>query len=523
MAFPLTPEPTDRIQSGSSEGGGVFVPLDTLTTNAVNRGLSDLHVPTWLGLLASNIAARTVIFHPLQLSVVRKRVTRAEKPPSVLTQLRAAYKGGVVTFPSPVCRGGSTSAYPLQNPLLPCDLGKGGVRGCYRGLGTALLANLIGEVSYLFTLETFMDRIARSTTSSYEQTLALHQGFNNAQRDINNLTYRTQDKEGFCTPSIAAALGAMLGDLVSLIIITPAVIVCNRQMTAGYGMTSSNSYKSMFSTFNEVWNLHQLYPRPSKMVNSNSFYSKTTCVSRWVWLKNGFNGIYKGFNAGLLRIPSSGCWWAVYTKTKEAMYTLATPTLIQWNGERNSEEIRSIKFSNGETTGTTRSIWQHNWFLSLTDNPLLNATASAMASVCTTLLFNPIAVIQTRLQVLPENYWNQKLAAAGVKAATQDGIVGASDSRLGLKPIKSRSNIHPFKRIHIIAVDILQREGLRAFFKGSSVNVAVAVLDGLVFSFIFEFTKLGSDKNFIANISPVEVTPVKEIIKVKGKGHDIWE
>ncbi|CCW61269.1 unnamed protein product [Phytomonas sp. EM1] len=524
MTFPLMSESADSAHRGGSDGvGSVFPPLETLSTNAVNRGLSDLHLPTWLGLLAANITARTIIFHPLQLSVVRKRVTRAEKPPSVFAQIRAAYKGGVVTFSSQECRSGSAGARSLVKATVPCDLGRGGVRGCYRGLGAALVANLIGEVSYLLTLESFMENMARSSTSFYPNTLILDHGIDDTQQYTTKFKYGTQEKEGFCTPSISAALGAMLGDLVSLIIIAPVVIICNRQMTAGYGMTAGNRYQSIFGTFSEVWNLHQVNPKSVAMGTRNSFCSGATCTLQWLWFRNGFKGIYQGFNAGLLRIPSSGCWWAVYTKTKEAMYTLATPTLNQWKEERASEEIRSGRTLSGDTAGTTKSIWQYNWFLSPTDNPLLNATASTVASVITTVLFNPIAVIQTRLQVLPDNYWNEKLAARSGKSTIQGEIVGVPDSKLCVESMKSRSTIHPFKRIHIIATDLVQKEGLRAFFKGASVNVAVAVLDGLVFSLIFEFTKLGSDKQFITNNLLDQNTLEKGSMKEEGKGHGLWE
>lgn len=413
---------------------------DGLSTNAVTRNLSNLHTPTWLALLAANITTRTLIFHPIQLAISRKRVTREDTAPTVWHLLRTAYRGD------------------------GDRLGRGGIRSCYRGLGTALVCNLLGETSYLFTLETMKEQVTQRRTSS-ETSVGVE-----------------KDEAGaFSADSYSSAIGGMSGDLVSLVLVTPFVVVCNRQMTAGYGMAASNRYVTAAENFRVIWNLHQ----------TSSINSPSSARRGWLSCRNGFQGLYQGFSAGLLRIPSSGCWWGLYTKSKEVLYTVAAPTLTRWE----QDQLRTAA-SRGAPTATSPSsraaFWRQNWFLSPTDNPLLNATAGIIASVITTLLFNPMAVIQTRQQSLPPRFWETVSATSSRHAeATTQTTVKTAKWRIRL------ISLLPFRRVYYVASDLVKREGVRGFLKGAPANITVAVFDGVIFTLLFEFTKLGSDVEFL--------------------------
>lgn len=420
----------------------------SLSTNAVTRNFSDLHAPTWFGLLSANIAARTLLFHPIQLAISRKRVTRESTPPTVWGLMKAAY------------RGGTTSAYGPSCSIGQYNFGKGGVRGVYRGVGAALLCNLAGETSYLFTLEAMKEYVARPKSRARDEDAGTTLISSSSSTSSPSQVLDRDAGTIFAASSSSAAIGAMCGDLVALLLVSPLVIVCNRQMTAGYSMAASNSYRTIPQTFKAVWGLYQQEP--------------TRQVSRLDRVRRGFSGLYQGLSAGLLRIPSSGCWWGLYTKSKEAIYTVAAPTLARWEQERPERSTAAAAAPSQPT-----SLWQQNWLLSPTDNPLLNAMAGILASVCTTLLFNPIAVIQTRQQSLPPHFWREA------------SVTGA------VAPQRIWKTSLPFRRVYHVAQDLIRKEGLRGFFKGAPANISVAVMDGVIFALLFEFTKLGSDVQFL--------------------------
>ncbi|EPY34380.1 mitochondrial carrier protein [Angomonas deanei] len=387
---------------------------NTKTTTAVNRSLSDLHTPTWLALLSSNIIVRTIFFHPINLAIARKRVSQESKPPSLVEMIKLAYHG---------------NNHNLKNKNNNINLGVGGIRGSYRGVGAAMFCNVLGEVSFLWTLETLKESFLQNKNS-----------------DNNNNMYEGN--------SVLTALGAMAGDAVALITVTPFVIVANRQMTAQYGLTKENHYKNVSQTFRQVWQTYQNN-------NNNNVKNK---------IKSGLRGLYQGTSAGLLRIPSSGVWWYSYSKTKELLYEVSAPFLA----EKKTEWERTLK-NNNNNENQNLNIFQRS-LLSSTDNPILNAAAGTVASVLTTLLFNPLQVIQVRQQTLATSYF--------------DTLIKHSNKN---KSLFYKMYASSFQKTVVVARDIAEKEGLKSFFKGVTANVSVAVADGIIFSLLFEFTKLGSD------------------------------
>ncbi|RNF11271.1 putative mitochondrial carrier protein [Trypanosoma rangeli] len=374
------------------------IPSESFSTNAVNRSLSDLHTPTWYLLLGLSSGIRTVLLHPLNLAISRKRVMQENTTMSVVHILSQAHRGEV-------------SAHSVT--------AKKGIRAIYRGFGVALFGNLLGEVTYLHTLELVREHL-ESSPSLLENTDSL------------------QGRE-FTASSHAAAAGGVAGSLAALLIATPMSVVCNRQMTSGYGMSFRNTYRSAWATGWEVCQLHQ-QPNTSRLRRGG----------------DALRGLYAGLLPGVAALPESAMWWGLYSKMKVVLYTLFEPALSRWEREK-------------ETNDSPRPLWRQNWLLSPTDNPALNAMAGMCASAVTTLVFNPFDVLHTRLQALPVEK-------------------------------NSKAERVPFGRVYHIVNNLIRREGWRGLFKGTAANVSVCVLDGVFFSLLFELTKLGSDRGFLSQL-----------------------
>lgn len=251
----------------------------------------------------------------------------------------------------------------------------------FRGLGVCVLGNVLGESSYLLTLEA-----VREYLPAYVHT---------SQRDF---------------------MAGVSADAVALALCTPLSVICNRQMTAGFGLANENVYKNAVGTLRDVTSQ-----------------------------RRGYLNLYAGVSVGLLMVPAGGMWWGIYGYSKATLYALGAPFLKDDRDEKRK----------GDGKGPLERIFDTRWLRSATDNPLINGVAGTLASAVTTTIYNPITVIRTRMQ------------------ATN------SDSASG--------------RIRKLCRELVQREGPSAFFKGTSVNVSAAVLDGLVFALLYEMTKLGSD------------------------------
>ena len=328
--------------------------------------------------MATSSFVRTTITHPLQLAVARKRVTKEAAAPSLFRIVKEAYSGNAASSTGLVS----------------------GIRNIYRGYGVALLGNVMGEISYLWTLEAVREELRHSSALV-------------DSRDV---------------------VAGVAGDCVAVLLCTPLGVVFSRQVTAGYGMTTANHYRPAASTFAECWELNQS--------------SSSAGVTRSLRVQRGLRGIYAGVSAGAAMIPASGVWWGLYGQVKHLFYALAAPILRDP--------------AHQSTADGRVSLVSTNWLLSSTDNPAINGAAGVVASVLTTMLYNPVMVVRTRLQTLP--------------------VVALAEG------VKRR------RRVHEICSSLVKEEGYRGFFKGSTVNVGVAVLDGLMFSFLYELTKLSSDR-----------------------------
>lgn len=308
------------------------------------------------------------------------------------------------------------------------------VRNVYRGVGIAILGNVVGEVSLLWTVEKMKEVLLRTANSA-------------------------PDREAAAVTS--SALSGVAGDMVALCLTAPLSVICERQLTAGYGMAKDVKYGSALETAKEVW---------KSGVDVNA--SKGTLRQR---LRSGqqqaMRTFYAGAPASVAMMPAAGVWWGVYTEAKFRLYAAAAPMLECY---RNAE--CRAQHHHGPAV-----ILDENWLLSSKDNPLLNAVAGVIASAITSLVFTPLSVIRTRLQALPP------------PSASSSPSEGAAQQ----KSSAAIRRLNAFRewRIVRVASSLYEREGLRGFYRGASVNIGIAVLEGLMFSTLYELNKLGSDRN----------------------------
>jgi hypothetical protein len=323
------------------------------TTSSLNRNISHLDLSRWMTAVALAAVVRTTAQHPFNVALARKRLNR--ETVGVVDVLREGYRVGAAGADGTMARG---------------------VRALYRGWGVCVAGNVVGECLYLSILEHVRHHMPVGSE---------------VVRD---------------------ASGGALGDLCSLAVCTPLAVVCNRQMTAGFGMAASNAYE------------------PAVRVVARLRKSESGLI----------RGLYAGLGASLYVVPASAIWWGTYGVVKRGLYTAAAPFL----------------------DSSASSMWSPT---SSTDNPVLNALAGVAAALVTTTATNPFMVVRTRLQALDDQS----------PRVRQEGLLRRS-------------------RTVRVARDLVQHEGYRGLLKGLRVNAAVAAIDGLLFSSVYEITKWISDR-----------------------------
>ena len=134
---------------------------------------------------------------------------------------------------------------------------QGGFSSLYRGFPLAFSGSIVAEIVYVGVLEFLRERFpARSSLT----------------RDM---------AAGFTS------------DLATLCVCLPIFVACNRQMTAGWGLTT-HEHLSAAKTFRAAWR-----------------------TQRW-------GGVYAGFSASLFAVPSSALWWGLYGKAKKCLVPTRT-------------------------------------------------------------------------------------------------------------------------------------------------------------------------------------------------------
>jgi hypothetical protein len=503
-------------------------------TTAVNRGIDDLHLPTWLGFIAVSSVIRTTLQHPLNVALARKRIVQDGH-----VTLRDVFKDAFCTDKGKA--GGGAGGGAGASKVLPNaggapqkltvkglvfggvngQCGRAGFRSLYRGYMTAVIGNAIGEMIYLSVIETVKGAAIRGVTNNnmdgsggddedggLGSAHTSPHGDSTASTDINISTATTSNAaSSSSTPpdvarqATADAIAGVSGDMVAMSIAVPLSVALNRQMTAGYGLNSAGEYKSLRMTLKDLWREHQ--PHGSAAVSGVHQHHVLQRV------QYGLRGLYTGFSVSLFALPATGIWWATYGLAKRSLYAAAGPTLERMERDnlllQNANSATHASSSGGVNTMPHRkhslstnadathaptvgeavqhsaaALVSHNWFLSPTDNPILNATAGVAATTITTILYNPVNVIRTRLQSLP--------------APPNGGVYTMGGSPSSTPHHQRRA---PGGRVLGLCKDLLHKEGVRGFFKGTTLNLSVAVFDGVLFSTVYELGKLSSDKGLI--------------------------
>lgn len=373
--------------------------LPHLTTTAVTRSLSDLHLPTWFALQALTISIRSAAMHPLSLAASRKRVSDNSDAPNT---------SGIVSILKSTYRSSTTPTGRTR---------ENSVRNLYRGFGVAVVGNVIGEISCLWTVEAVKQSLTSKPGSCDEGTSG------SSKR----------------SSALAVSVAGASGDLVAIAITTPLCIVCDRQLTAGFGLARSNSYASASQT------LRSLVHQQSRLA--------------------AFKSLYAGAPASVAMLPAAGVWWSSYSEAKYLLYAWLGPSFANLRGTYfDSDAARPAATGRGP-----RALLDSQWLLSDLDNPIINGASGVLASVVTATIFTPMAVVRTRLQTIPANELG---AAAGHR------------------------RIDSWRIVRVIR-HLYRADGVAGFYRGATVNVSMAVLDGLAFSILYELNKLGSDKALV--------------------------
>lgn len=365
-----------------------------LNTTAVTRSLDDLHLPTWFALQSVTIGIRTALMHPLSMAASRKRVSDSPNV-SIRHIIAESYRGG----------GGSSDGVQRTSGTY-----SSGLRNVYRGFGVAATGNIVGEIAALWVVE------------AAKQKILLWNGC-----DPHNATEA-------CSAHSASAIAGMCGDLASIALTTPLSIVCDRQLTAQYGMAKGNRYEGVVGTFRTVYR------------GSGDGGAKVS-------LRAGLGNLYAGAPASLAMLPAAGVWWTSYSEAKFRLYQLFGP-IISAHFNDDSRRRSNPEFEHNGVLALADT----NWLLSPSDNPIINGVSGVFASALTSFLFTPLAVVRTRLQITNPEPGNKQ-----------------------------------FRMIQVVR-KLFAEEGIRGFYRGTSMNVAIAVLDGWAFSTLYEINKLGSDR-----------------------------
>jgi hypothetical protein len=166
-------------------------------------------------------------------------------------------------------------------------------------------------------------------------------------------------------------------------------------------------------------------------------YTSAVRMGASMYQQHGMKGLCAGMSGNLAYSPSSAIWWPMYEKCKAFLYeTVHGPLLTSCRDTAVMRWVPKALFDEGDNAG-------------------LNMIAGVVTSVVVTTLFCPVLVVRTRLQVA---YGTMEIP-------------------------KNQS------RIFFICKDLLRNEGWRGFFKGAQANATFSILEGIIFSQLYELSK----------------------------------
>lgn len=225
----------------------------------------------------------------------------------------------------------------------------------------------------------------------------------------------------------------VLADCITNPMYVPFAVVSQRQMTAGITTGVGGGGVAEASV-------------AATTSSSGSFLTARETVGG-ILRRSGTAGLFKGMGLSLAMSPVSGVWWALYESLKVSAYSAL---------ERRSQRAASLISTSSPPALLT----------STTDNAAVNGFVGGATGALLAVILNPIRVVQTRIQVLDE----QQL---------EGGSRGFF--RAGGAPS--------------VAKGIYTRNGVRGFFKGLPVNLAIGVASGVGFGVFYEGSKQFADES----------------------------
>lgn len=171
---------------------------------------------------------------------------------------------------------------------------------------------------------------------------------------------------------------------------------------------------------------------------ASAVYANSWTTARDVHRARGLRGFFAGTVPSLMYSPSSAMWWAMYEPMKGKLYAA---------------------HSNAVSASIQRGWSVPAWVAESDDNAALNATAGVVSSVVCTGLYNPVLVVATRMQI-------------------------------GLGWSGGKRQVFKGSTVLWIVRDLWINEGARGLTKGLRVNLGMAVAEGLLFSQMYEVTKM---------------------------------
>jgi hypothetical protein len=172
-------------------------------------------------------------------------------------------------------------------------------------------------------------------------------------------------------------------------------------------------------------------------MSASIVYASAFRMGSTMYQLHGVRGLFAGMTGNLAYSPSSALWWPMYEKCKVVLYNALHGPLVE------------------SSRGTALWRWIPKALFDEGDNAMLNMVAGVVTSVVVTSLFCPVLVVRTRLQV--------------------------AHGTMTIPPGQSR--------VMFICRDLVRHEGWRGFFKGIQANATFAVLEGIVFSQLYELSK----------------------------------
>eukprot|EP00760_Papus_ankaliazontas_P038931 PhM_4_TR9420/c0_g1_i1/m.67318/K15121/SLC25A44; solute carrier family 25, member 44 len=178
-------------------------------------------------------------------------------------------------------------------------------------------------------------------------------------------------------------------------------------------------------------------------------YTSGVRTAQYVMLESGSKGMFAGLSASLLLTPSTALFWCLYNPTKSALYSALR------SRSATSEDSRRVSPTHHHHhTGSMARLL--NRCFSTDDNVFVNGIAGGLSGAAAAALYNPVLVVAVRLQC---GAFTTPYAGTGSKL------------------------------MHVVR-DVMRHEGMRGFLKGMRVNVIMSAVEGVLFTQMYEISKL---------------------------------